>query len=298
MLKTREPLPTRLRRLFRTNLQASLRRTCPDFSRLDEQIRGFEQAFERLERGNTQDVVRNVALIIKQAFDLTEDGVKLPDRGQALGCPATHLDARDIREVGKVANYWRISRHLTICSWRFRTYFSNAAWLPVPGYRCSTTSNIQSQQFVHAEIQLLVHYELASPHLMPRTIGISKQSCFLCDSFIQAHGQFSITGAHRQMFPQWTIPDLEEYNAQTTQRFRVALKQVLVDVRKEILRSEKTSPWRPFPLQSAFNLQVVHLLHAFGFCIFGSSWGGRERRFPQYWNRRSFYHFNTFLAGT
>lgn len=213
----------------------------------------------KLDSGRSRDVVENVALTVKQAFYLTEDGVKLPDRLRALGCPVSHLDARDIREVGKVANYWRISRHLAICSQRFRACFANAAWTSIPGYRYSTTSEVQPRQFVHAEIQLLVHHELAPSQLMPRTIGVSKEACFLCDSFIQAHGQFSITGAHRQIFPQWTVPDLEEYNSQTTRRFRLALSQVVAEVKEEFLKSARNLRCRPFPLQSAINLGVVHL---------------------------------------
>lgn len=197
--------------------------------------------------------------VVKQAFDLTENGVKLPNRLRALGCPERFLDTRDVREVGKIANYWRISRHLTICSSRFRPYFADVELHPLPNYRESVSSQAIPRRFIHAEIQLLVHYELQSHRLRPRAIGVSKEACFLCDSFLRAHGRFYFTGAHRQMFPQWTVPDLKEYTSATVEHFRRTLSQVALDVKQEYLKTRKKLPWRPFPLQSAINLNVVHL---------------------------------------
>ncbi|KAK1047837.1 hypothetical protein LTR74_017675, partial [Friedmanniomyces endolithicus] len=258
--KTRGPLPTRLRQLYSKNIRASFpRRNCQDLNRPDRQIGSFEAALQQLESGKSEELHLNVTRTIKQAFDLTEDGVKLPTRLEALGCPDTFLDTKAVREVGKVSNYWRISRHLAICSQRFRSHFATAEWYPLPSYRASSKSQVLSQQYVHAEIQLLVHYELTPPHLMPRTIGVSKEACFLCDSFIRAHGHFSVTGAHRQMFPQRTVPDLKEYGSQTIQQFRRVLSQVYVEVKEEHLKSQKKLPRRPFPLQSAINLNVIRL---------------------------------------
>lgn len=258
--KTREPLPTRLRQLYRNHIQASVSsRNHPDVDRLDGQIGSFEAAFRQLEEGKSEELIPNVKAAIKQAFDLTEDGVKLPNRLKNLRCPDSLLDARDVQEVGKVSNYWRISRHLALCSWRFRHLFANAEWYPLVQYRASSKSQIIAQQFVHAEIQLLVHYELNSPPLMPRAIGASKEACFLCDSFIRAHGRFSITGAHRQTFCQWTVPDLKEYDWQTIRHFRQILEQVCVEVKQEYLKTQIKRPWRPYPLQSAINLNVVQL---------------------------------------
>jgi hypothetical protein len=246
--------------LYRNHVQASLSsRNRPDVDRLDGQIGRFEAAFKRLEEGKSEELIPNVRDAIKQAFDLTEDGVKLPNRLKNLGCPSSLLDARDVREVGKVSNYWRISRHLAVCSQRFRRLFANAEWYTLVKYRASSKSQIIAQQFVHAEIQLLVHYELTSPSLMPRAIGASKEACFLCDSFIRAHGRFSITGAHRQTFYQWTVPDLKEYDWQTIWHFRRVLSQVCVEVNEEYLKAQIKPPWRPYPLQSAINLNVVQL---------------------------------------
>ena len=90
-------------------------------------------------------------------------------------------------------------------------------------------------------------------------IGVSKEACFLCDSFIRAHGWFSVSGAHRQMFPGWTLPDLEDYTPQSVVRIRTALLKVCEEVQEEFLRSQKQHTKRPFPLQSAINLNVIRL---------------------------------------
>ena len=261
LIKTREPLSARLRQLYLTTVQASsFRRNSEDVDRFDHQISSFEASFGRLEEGKSEHTIANVKHAIKQAFDLTNDGVNLPERLKALGCQTLHLDSRDVREVGKVSNYWRISRHLAICSQRFRESFANAEWYPVPSYKTSSRSKVLPRQHVHAEIQLLVYYETTSPQLMPRIIGASKEACFLCDSFIRAHGRFSISGAHRQMFPQWTVPDLKQYTSQTVLHLRQVLSQVCTEVREEHSKSQKKRVWIPFPLQSAINLNVVRLI--------------------------------------
>ena len=119
--------------------------------------------------------------------------------------------------------------------------------------------SILDHQYVHAEIQLLVHYELERPSLLSRAIGVSKEACFLCDSFIRAHGRFSITGAHRQVFPQWTVPDLVEYTPETIDNFRSVLFQVGTEVAQEHRNLKQRSSGLPIPAQSTINLNAIHL---------------------------------------
>jgi hypothetical protein len=258
--KLLEPLPVRLQQVYRQYVPARLSSAKRmEADRLIAELASFEAAFEELEKSKPENVLSMIKLVIMEAFLLTENGVNLPERLQTLGFPNSILDARDVREVGKVSNYWRISRHLTVCSQRFRQIFKNAEWHPLTKYGPSLNSQIIARQFVHAEIQILIHYELKPVVLMPRAIGASKEACFLCDSFIRAHGSFSVTGAHRQIFDQWTVPDLVEYNKQTISRIRRALSQVCKEVMREYIKMQKKQPWRPFPLQSAINLNVIQI---------------------------------------
>lgn len=229
----------------------------PQIQSLQDDVINLQKAFAQLEKAKMGETIPRLKRVIHEAFLLTGSGAGLPSRLRALGFPESLLDTRDVREIGKVSNYWRVSRHLAVCSRRFRSCFEEADWRPVHNYKASTSSRSVPKQYVHAEIQLLVHFESQSGTRMPRAIGVSKEACFLCDSFIRAHGRFAITGAHRQMYPQWTIPDLEEYSSQTVEHFRAVLSCVFGEVRREYLEAHKKRLWKPFPLQSAVNLYAV-----------------------------------------
>ena len=59
---------------------------------------------------------------------------------------------------------------------------------------------------VHAEIQLLFHYEWNPCSLPPRIICSSKQACFLCNLFLRIHGQFAVPSTHGRMYEKWALP--------------------------------------------------------------------------------------------
>tara|TARA_R110002060_G_scaffold60016_2_gene69770 strand:- start:604 stop:2025 length:1422 start_codon:yes stop_codon:yes gene_type:complete len=68
-------------------------------------------------------------------------------------------------------------------------------------------SGIASKKFVvHAEIQLLFHYETYHPNLPPRILCSSKQACFLCNLFICEHGRFFVANTHGKLYEKWTFP--------------------------------------------------------------------------------------------
>ena len=60
---------------------------------------------------------------------------------------------------------------------------------------------------VHAEMQLLFHYEFINPHLPPRIICSTKKPCYLCDLFFCLHGRFSMPGTHGRLYEKWTLPE-------------------------------------------------------------------------------------------
>ncbi|KAI9714897.1 MAG: hypothetical protein M1820_000186 [Bogoriella megaspora] len=184
------PLPARLRRLFRENCSAPISgRNRVDFDRLDDEIGRFEAAFRQLEKWmSSNELLPHVQNAVKEAYGLTDGGVNLPNRLLALGCPTSLLDAKVVREVGKVSNYWRISRSLAIYSQKFRPLFANAEWCP------------------------LIEYD-----------------------------------------------DLKEYDWSTILHFRQVVSQVQKQVQEEYLKAQTKSPWRPFPIQSAININAVQL---------------------------------------
>jgi hypothetical protein len=70
--------------------------------------------FIRLETSKPEDVVEALKAIVQAAYTMTADGISLLARFRDTGLSTT--DSREVREVGKVANYWRICRsfaHMT-----------------------------------------------------------------------------------------------------------------------------------------------------------------------------------------
>lgn len=60
---------------------------------------------------------------------------------------------------------------------------------------------------VHAEIQLLLFYEQTRHMVRPRIIGSSKSACYLCNLFIQHHGQFQVPRTHGRLYDRWILPE-------------------------------------------------------------------------------------------
>lgn len=74
---------------------------------------------------------------------------------------------------------------------------------------------------VHAEIQLIAHWELERPKLLPRVICSSKDACFLCNLCLQLYQKIYTPKSHGRLYPGWRIPcipqlaELEQMLSQT-----------------------------------------------------------------------------------
>jgi hypothetical protein len=115
-------------------------------------------------------------------------------------------------------------------------------------------SNISSTKFVvHAEIQLLFHYELQPAALAPRLICSSKKACFLCNLFVKLHGKFIIPSSHGKLYEKWTLPErIDELQGARAQRVGVVMDHfndaVVQELRLEVLMARR--PY-PHPFESA-----------------------------------------------
>ncbi|KAK2059324.1 hypothetical protein LY76DRAFT_653434 [Colletotrichum caudatum] len=107
-----------------------------------------------------------------------------------------------VAQIDKIARYLNLCRDLAKMMTRkaYRNIFKDITLepllLPSP-IRPNGTANLC---FVHAEVQLLLHYERVSCVPTPRFIGCSKSACFLCDLLIQRHGRFQISFAHQRIY--------------------------------------------------------------------------------------------------
>lgn len=59
---------------------------------------------------------------------------------------------------------------------------------------------------IHAEVQILLFYKQTPQMIRPRIIGSSKSACYLCNLFIQSHGQFQVSRSHGRLYDRWILP--------------------------------------------------------------------------------------------
>ncbi|KAL8684160.1 MAG: hypothetical protein Q9224_006559, partial [Gallowayella concinna] len=148
------------------------------------------------------------------------------------------LANRDVQQVYKLGRYWGLCQFLTKAARRYPALFCRASLEHIRPYT-NTRSTISIsilknskknsvECFVHAEIQLITFYGLSKSrgYLEPRWLGVSKSACYLCDLFIKAHGEFSVSKTHGQLYDQWTVPDLAEYGPTQRNNYRRIIKEI------------------------------------------------------------------------
>lgn len=89
---------------------------------------------------------------------------------------------------------------------------------------------------VHAEIQLLLFYELHPEKCKPRVICSSKSACYLCNLFVRLHGHFYMPRCHGVLYEKWTLPAwtfASEKLAHTISHFNNALREKVYVLVKE-----------------------------------------------------------------
>lgn len=99
---------------------------------------------------------------------------------------------------------------------------------------------------VHAEVQLLFHYEQNYCNLPPRIMCSSKQACFLCALFFKIHGKFTVPSTHGRLYEKWALPNAvknmvtaDGHVLKTLRSFVSAIEMALLD---EIQSSSKSYP--------------------------------------------------------
>lgn len=70
----------------------------------------------------------------------------------------------------------------------------------------ATLKDIMQKFRIHAEVQIVAHYELHPAKIPPRVIKSSKDACFLCHQFIKDHGKFYTPRTHGRLYNSWRLP--------------------------------------------------------------------------------------------
>ncbi|KAL5398905.1 hypothetical protein PMIN03_012733 [Paraphaeosphaeria minitans] len=248
----------------------SSKRQSTQTEELHREVAAFHAAFLDVENSGAE--TGTIRRVVREAFRLTVNGVSLSLRLESAGFLPSAMDSREIREINKIANYWRVCHSLAHLSRSYRTLFSKMTLESIEPFAPSVRPGSHKRRYVHAEIQLLVYYERTGPLHWPRVLGASKEACFLCDSSIKAHGYFFVSKAHRQIYSQWTIPDLADYSAEALHRLQRTLATVYQDVASTLKQARCNRKFRAFPLQSSINLlhpryptpsvTTIHSLHS------------------------------------
>ncbi|KAK3081601.1 hypothetical protein LTS18_004956, partial [Coniosporium uncinatum] len=91
---------------------------------------------------------------------------------------------------------------------------------------------------IHAEIQLLYHYEIEPSTLPPRVVCSSKDACYICNSFILMHGKMHTPRCHGRIYPGWGLPFLP-VNKTMEKRFIEVLETLVKSSLDSVLSNHK-----------------------------------------------------------
>ena len=250
------PPPTRQLKEYLASLVSSdAIRDNNDYLELQRQTQELHDAFDRLENRRRAPLTHQVTCIPKLAFATLGGQFSLRTRLEGLGIDSTQSC---VEKIDKLANYFRIARNLTDLSRSYRAVFQHLKVVAVDRFGIYRLPNTNLKTRVHAEIQMIVYYEKAGGK-WPRAIGASKAACFLCHAFVNEHGFFHLSKAHRQPYSLWNVPDLVEYSEETLERFRNILVAVDSRVRQEIEMLRVRGHAGPDPTQSLINMLPLNL---------------------------------------
>ncbi|KAK5221809.1 hypothetical protein LTR72_006064 [Exophiala xenobiotica] len=243
---------------------------------VESQLRSLAELYSTFEPipSNSEQEFSLLTHLIRTSYDhctsevLQAYGYRLAVAGQTNQVRAA---VKTLRQIEKIAAYYRVSNTLIRASRRYPCYFlrQHLRLVYLPPYASIPTSvgyeDWAKTCHIHAEVQLVVHYDLnwllntriASTEtaqtkvLPPRVIGTSKYLCFLCYLFIKTHGRFLPTNTHGRLYDQWTIPDLAEFSDKQRERYRDVIMRM-----DDVVVSRAANPplWRAEPMTSRENL--------------------------------------------
>ncbi|PHH86780.1 hypothetical protein CDD83_9760 [Cordyceps sp. RAO-2017] len=124
---------------------------------------------------------------------------------------------------------------------------------------------------IHAEVQLIYHFESTRPQRLPRVICSSKDACFLCSHFISVYGKAYIPRGHGKLYPAWRLPPFAR-SSELEQHFNQWLEDRIKQAMATILQQQKKIGL-PYPAESTVSTlpssesSVDSLVHAGDFPV-------------------------------
>lgn len=117
----------------------------------------------------------------------------------------------------------------------------------IDGMKALATKTVNESK-IHAEIQMLAHYELNPAKLPPRVIASSKDACYLCNEAVRLHGMYQVPSSHGRLYPGWRLATLPVFVSLCEQ-----LNQVLETRATELCRrivASNRKQFRGYPNES------------------------------------------------
>jgi hypothetical protein len=273
-----------------TKKEVTLRRS------VEAQLHHLASPYEAFETSKTGSQEEYSALqeLIKASYqfckskDVVEFAQRLEASVSTTPTPKVASAIKCLRQIEKIAAYWRIATSLVSTSHKYPSLFHVQLQLAflTPYKSVPTAIGYETWAMtchVHAEVQLVVYYDLlyqswsrysdtnGDSHKLsqpdfhrPRTIGTSKWLCYLCYLFLRSHGGFVTANTHGRLYDQWTLPDLAEFEDELRTRYRRVIHAMDADVVRETYYTGSTIPeepafvrWRAEPMTSRQNLLGV-----------------------------------------
>ena len=250
-----ERLPSRNGEKSGTLLQ-KLNDLCKLFQRLDTQPKASSNLLAML-----KDIVKQCCAVSTSDGTCTfEETVTSYGYDPKAVCKNKHIE-----QVYKLGRYWGLCEYLAAASRKYRNIFQSMDLTIIRPYKSViwpiSFKGGPVECHVHAEIQLLIYYD-SNPNvsnLKPRVLGVSKAACYLCDLFSKKHAEFFLSQTHGQLYDQWNIPDLANFDDTQRLKYRSILKSMNTELRIAIERerARPRSQKRNEPLGSRLNLTTA-----------------------------------------
>ena len=204
----------------------------------------LRQYANRIERNRTTEDIRRVVLACYDFCKPQPDGGSMKNM---LGDAGIDIDESrgnpHLRQVGKIATLCHVPELLSSIashpSLRYLCVNLTVRYLPAYSSVPSPVPTVDGGSRacrVHAEVQLVVEVDVggSSGWYRPRVIGSSKAPCYLCELFINQHGQYLVPRTHGKLTPRWTIPDLYCFSESHVSQYRSIIMAMNCELEKPV----------------------------------------------------------------
>ena len=269
--KAREPLHRDLRKVAERLEQRQISGYSDSIS-LVQQVKHLCNLMQNVDKvgAKTDDGEQLLKQVIMQSHDIcTSEGTHTLEETVARHGfdPSEVTSNKHIRQLNKIGRYWGLCTSMADDSRRYPALFTNAQLKPLRPYQGmnSYISFIDGQRarcLVHAEMQIIAFYGNIrnTSALVPRVIGASKSACYLCNLFIQFHGQFFITKTHGHLYERWNFPDLADFKPVERVNYRRVLSAIDNELQAAYKREIKATRRRGHPMGSWLTLPPARSL--------------------------------------